>query len=747
MLHLRNLRSSDLVEGCEPWEFTGRGLVPADCITDKAARDIWINLPETEYYIYSMFEGPNPNLRIRGGDSEKEDGEGNPPLYMRGIALDYDSALSLERAKSILETIDGPKPAWLERTLSGNYRLVWLIERVLKFPTRKFVKSFLSRLPELIPGMTSFPGLDRGAWMAPERYFTNGGDWTKLSNDVIPFQQLQGLFFDVANTYQWNDRELGKVIDIKAVEAECRKRYPRFAEWTGAFEMKAQGPSFWVDGSTSVKSARVCETGMLSLAAHASKNFYSWAEIVGSSFVDTTDRDSLGKAIDDIYYDGKNFIYKDADGCYAYENKENLRLELLGERGVSDKKGKGDKLTPVEKAMHFITKHHKVDIAAHCAFYPLGVFNWNGQRILNTHLATVMPPAPDGTVWGDLGKFPWLSRFFDSLFDPATPQRDRLLAWFKRVYVGCLRRQPNSGHGVFLAGGVGVGKTLCSQEIFGVALGGSVEAAAYLTGQTAFNSELFNFILWRIDDGSIAADLAKHRIYSERVKQITANPAHHINTKFRVAGMTQWQGRLFVTLNLDADSLRMIPNVDMSMLEKVMLFKTLPKSIVFPEEGLLKRNIAIELPHFLRWIIDWTPPSHCFEGAESRFGLVPYHHPDLLASAVQSSDISSFAELVQQWMKQYFDAQPLDVLKWEGTVTQLRMEMLTDGIFSEMLRGYKTEQIARFIQKMQGKPGIKMELEDVNGQRLIRFFRVAPPELTVSDLPSAQGSKYQKKYD
>ncbi len=739
MFYLRNLCSSEIFGDIKPWDFLKTDRIPPICFTDKIARDKWINDPSTDFHVYSLYEGVQGNLRIRGEKAGQGD---NPPFIMHGLAVDYDCKTTIEDVNRSLKLMGERIPNWFEQTLSGNGRLIWIFQTPLKIPSRNWLKFVLQRIDQFIP-FDKLPGADKPALLAPERYFTNGCRWSKLSDHQIPYPELIGWTINLSSKFSWNDKDLGKAISLEKIAGECVRRYPRFSEWPGDFVDGSQGPSFWVEGSTSSKSAIVRETGMHTFSAHAHKAFFSWAEIVGSEFVEKTDQFTLGNAVEGIYYDGKNFVLKDSTRRFIFETKDNLKLILMEGRKLSDRRTKGEGVSPVEKAIHHILMSQRVDGASSCAFYPHGVFTFNGKLILNTHQIDALPPAPDSTLWGSLGKFPFLSAFFDQFFYPKEIQLERFLAWTQYFYRCCLNRTPRSGHGVFIAGPVGIGKSFLSRGVLSRLVGGCQEANNYLTASDNFNSELFDVALWVMDDASVLGAERMHLLFSENVKRVVANREHRCNEKFRKAVLTPWQGRIMVTLNNDPESLRLIPNLDISILEKLMLFRAGERTIKFFTEEEMKKTLDQELPHFARWLLDWTPPPHCFENSEPRFGLSSFCEETLARSANQSSVVNVFGEILQKWIKTHFEEQNPKGDFWEGSATDLRLAMVSHPSYLELLRPYRPESFSRMLSQLQSKRMLLMEVFDREEGRIFRIYRNSK-QIKTESIPQAIDSKFNK---
>ena len=142
---------------------------------------------------------------------------------------------------------------------------------------------------------------------------------------------------------------------------------------------------------------------------------------------------------------------------------------------------------------------------------------------------------------------------------PDEHSRQVTLAWASWAYKHAYRLEPASGQVLFIAGPVGVGKTLLNRGVFGALFGGFAEAGSLLTGDDNFNSELFNVGYWVQDDGSVNADTKKMRFYSEMLKRVAANPTFRNNGKFLRAVMSEWRGRLGISCNADPESMMQLP--------------------------------------------------------------------------------------------------------------------------------------------------------------------------------------------
>jgi hypothetical protein len=176
-----------------------------------------------------------------------------------------------------------------------------------------------------------------------------------------------------------------------------------------------------------------------------------------------------------------------------------------------------------------------------------------------------------------------------------------------------------------------------------------------LSGGTIFNRELIEVPLWCIDDGTLNSDPSSHQKFSELIKRTVANPFFSYHPKFHDQQRAEWRGRVMVTLNADATSVRMIPNLDASLEDKIIVLKFADQKMTFPAD--IEAIIARELPFFLRWLVDWEMPVHI--AGENRFGIKAFIHEDIRAAAIHSGDAGDVLEMIESWIRRCPPKRPM----------------------------------------------------------------------------------------
>jgi len=271
----------------------------------------------------------------------------------------------------------------------------------------------------------------------------------------------------------------------------------------------------------------------------------------------------------------------------------------------------------------------------------------------------------------------------------------------KRFYESGWRRALLPGQAVFLCGEKDQGKNLLSNVIVAKLVGGHVDAADYLTGQTKFSGSFFEMPLWTMDDVTPLADTAKHRHYTALLKKMVANRVFSADEKFKKVQTVEWCGRIMVTTNLDPESIRILPALDVSNQDKVCLFRVRTMERMFPVD--VVETITGELPYLARWLIDWEMPERVT--GSTRYGVKSYIEKSLLTEARQSSDSAQFEELLGAFLRQL----PPGTKEWNGTATDLMAELASVEGFGPLLRDVSPCRIGRLLAQLEGSGYLRFE--------------------------------------
>lgn len=667
---------------CVPWEFHPAQKPSEKICKDKEERQNWYRSKSTDWQFYTGIEPANPNQRTS---------KDNPPKFIHAFVADYDLPISDERINEAVGSMS-IKPAYVERSLGGNCRLLWILPRPLSVETSDFAIWILQHAKKWLQ-LDLLPGLDDGAFEDPARLFCNGASWRrKLDNiGLINESKLQAFFVEATKKFKFKAPE-GNTIPLAIVEAAIRKHFPTFS-WPAEFALDTQGPSFWIPESVSPLSAIVKPDGMLTFSAHAGKPFYSWSDILGSDFVKQVNEEAIAKATLDIYHDGHSY-WRIIDGIYQTVTDRGMSIYLREGCGIPAKK--------VDATLHYINENARVAGAAPFVFRPPGIITYNHRKVLNTWKNTVLRPS-DSPVPENL----WVLDFLRAFLDPPE-QFIWLMAWLKHFYTSASELKPRPGQNIFLMGLANRGKTFFCREIVGKMVGGFVDASDYIVRGDSFGSENYHVPVWCIDDETPSGSNSSHDRFASMMKKTAANQQFRYHQKFEVPTTVEWMGRITVTANLDYVSSRILGSLDNTSADKTSVFRCTKEKIHFPERYELQKLLATELPLFCKWILEWSVPDAV--PRDGRYGYAPHHDQSLIDQTHQTSKAAPFKELLIEELQAYF-AQDPEKTEWRGTLVQLIRLLQCNPLNDFTLRGMRMEQINRSLELIQREGIIKCKTE------------------------------------
>ena len=691
--YLKNLRAQATTPIDHPSEFERK--VPDAVMRTKRTFSTWCEHAATKHCHYSMVEGVDPLQRV---------GTENPPLLIHGIVADFDAVSTNEDLAGVLERLESEHaPAWASSTYSKGARLLWRFEAPLTVPNLDVAKRFLKHAVSELKINGLLAGLDLPATVDPCKYFEVGTNWGIVDKDaVIPSSAINLWAFESGDKAKWD--HLGDVvIPQKDLALEIESRWP--GVWKGTFEEGERGPRFWDEMASNPTAAVIRPTGMQCFSG--SEGFMPWASVLGHKFVNKFVEERIGEVLTDSYFDGKVYWKKDSRGAYQCANKEDFKTRLRVRNNISQKVLQGRTASEMDTLLDKIHDDHRVTVALPVIHTPEGLYHDSkGELCLNTSRIKCMKPAERGDKpleWGE--GFPWMAEFLGGLFDPHE-QLDFFLAWWQRFYVPALAEKPESGHALFIAGDTGLGKTLLSTLFVSKSVGGHSDASSYLMGDEKFTAGIVKAPIMAVDDTCPASDYRRHVQYSAMIKKIAANKEVAYEQKYQQSGSVDWKGRVIVTCNLDPESIRLLPNLDMNMKDKVSLFKCAErgKRTDFPNDTTLKAIAERELPFMLRWLVDWKAPRHCMGSV--RFGAIPYHHVDLTTEAVQASSGHAFLEILGAFFEELQNDPDNKDTEWVGNAVKLYGDITLHEGLRPLINKYTARAITVNLNQLvsQGVP-------------------------------------------
>lgn len=639
----------------------------------------WCADPTTEHRFYSAVQPVNPGKRCNLE---------NPATLIHGFIADYDATPDYDKMDKLFSRVlDGaPEPTWTTETFSGFLRLVWEFERPIRIPPGS-EKDFLKALGSRLKAPKLGAGFDKTCLEAT-RYYELGTNWQRRGG-TVPYELLTGVLFSAFQP------QAAAEVSIPFEEA-AKEIVARFgSRLDGEFEEGARVPLFWIDDGIDRLGAVVKEEGVLAYSDRADKVWNDWGDLLGREWVKTFEDRRIAGSVDNVYTDGRVYWIVEPNRVMS-ETRENFVLRLR-EMGFSPNKRKGKPLSEVEKVLLFINTNRRVDGVGPFVFRSERVVEHDGQTTLNTSRNQPIAPATDG----DPSKWPWIHKFLGGLFEdcevaPGCNQLDLFYAWLQRFYIAASQHRKLSGHCLILSGPTSRGKTLLSKRIVSGLVGGSEDASSYLTGREKFNANLVARPLWRVDDTSSASDWRENRKMTDLIKRSVANPFIESREMYCSPAEVEWNGRLMISLNEDANSLSIVPQQDSSNRDKVIGLQvsgTASKS--FPPNDVLEALITDELPHFAKFLLDWTVPANMPTNA--RYGVDAWFHPKLRDAARDNSPTQAVMETIDLFAKLHRDSNGSPL--WTGTAAELMGQMANYTEIKGRGGSFEQQRLARDLQQ------------------------------------------------
>lgn len=680
-----------------PWQMVSPSGIPTGI--DKTAFRKWCAEPTTDHVFFSTVEADNYNVRPSAG---------NDPLLVHGFVGDYDSDLLVSMTdQEVLDEIKkrtggkGIMPNHMSRTFSNKIRLVWEFES----PVPGDIPAALAKTIDLFvkdskANQMLDEGLDKCSWDMTQ-FYEMGRGWVDLGNPVVPATKLQTLYFKAAASTVTKAETL-TAIPMEDLEVEIDKQYP------GALAGVKLGsgvrvPLFWIGDNNPTLDGQVGENGIWSYSTNREFGLKTWGSLLGKAFVKNYEEKQINDVVTNYYFDGRHYWRKLPNAEWHHHAKEDaiMHIENLGFSSKPDKSGR----SPVKQMLVHMQDYRRIDGVAPFLFDKRELVSQQiSKRYLNTNTRFPMEPAG---LDGDLSRWPWLQYFLFGFFDKdpnvSTDPHDHFMAWLKRLWASARAGRMEQGHAILIAGDADEGKSLFSMFILRAIMGGGSDAGSYLISGGGFNQELGEVAIWNVDDQAAASDFSDHQRFSAMIKKTTANPEIKYHPKYANSITLRWAGRVVITCNKDTNSLDILPTLDASIKDKLMLFKLANRKPDFPPSAELESRILTELPHFLDWLEQWAPPDSVIKGARNRFGVVEYHHSEILREVRQKAQDECFKTLLVRWFKQRVIIDP-ELQEWRGQPSDLFMDMTNtaeDSMRILIQNKYSPEKIGKMLRMLK----------------------------------------------
>lgn len=335
----------------------------------------------------------------------------------------------------------------------------------------------------------------------------------------------------------------------------------------------------------------------------------------------------------EIYFDSgrRLYLWRSPDtGRLCELNESQVRAVLHRVHGLFPKADTKGGESQIDKELRETFCYRSVDAVCPLAGYTGGVHVLGDTTVLVPNHVDELPK--------EEGEFPIIHGIMERAFKfDDTPQLDVIYTWMK-LYLQALRKQwRQTGQMLVLAGPKSAGKSTMVQTVIAPLFTGRVGFTPspfnWMMKATRFNDNLAGARLLVIDDEDTKnLDVRAKNALHSAIKKLVASPTMDIEGKYKKPFTIERFNRLVATVNDEPDQLRMIPAMDESCQDKVIVLKVAPipeSSVAYGEKWHeMQAAIQLELPKFRRWLEDeYNPPNGLLTG---RHGLVSYKHPALI---------------------------------------------------------------------------------------------------------------------
>lgn len=360
----------------------------------------------------------------------------------------------------------------------------------------------------------------------------------------------------------------------------------------------------------------------------------------------------------------------------------------------------------IDHTMDMISMNHNVDFVGPLAGYPIGVYPVGSDQkfLVNSELKLIEPDRK--------GSCASIRSFVEQLLGPVQVQY--FYSWLHAGVESLRTHDRSPGHGVAFVGDKGVGKNLLQDCIITPIFGGrDSKPHAYMSGKTNFNDDLFAGEHLIIQDEVPFASVNARRNFGVKMKEILVNPRQWRHPKGKTPYMVSPFWRL--TISTNEEHISILPPLDESIGEKIMLFKVAKTECLpgdFQERKQFIEKMKSELPAFMAFVQSFVIPEDI---RDPRYRVKAYHHPSLIEQIESMSEATILLNLIDMECFSGLDDE------WEGTATELHKKLANSPRNSSTAREILNGGVAhtgRYLQELSRRKNARVTSRILDGRTI-----------------------------
>jgi hypothetical protein len=365
-----------------------------------------------------------------------------------------------------------------------------------------------------------------------------------------------------------------------------------------------------------------------------------------------------------IYWEdaSEKYIHVRDDGTWT-KVCERVAMRYLRITHILNSRAPGNgEPSELDVVLEEIRNKHAVTFSGPRAGYFAGkVLDHNGERFLVTTSPTVIEAKE--------GEFPTISALLDGSLRES---KIYFLAWIKDAVEGLMSGgERQTGKALVLAGPVNCGKSFIQDFLITPLLGGRVtEPYLFMSGGTTFSDSLAGCEHWKIDDQG-HSDSESRRDLADSIKQAVAKKGITHHPKGKALRTVEAYRRLTISCNEEEKYLAILPSLDSSLQDKIMILRTTKGGIPEDHGDLRKQKaysgaITRELPAFVHYLLNLEiDPS-----LKERFGVIGFKDTDILQKMEKAENYHQLGEILDETFEGMDEV--------EGTSTRI-LSLISNG--------------------------------------------------------------------
>ena len=406
------------------------------------------------------------------------------------------------------------------------------------------------------------------------------------------------------------------------------------------------------------------------------------------------------------------FYLQNDGGNYTDYNKANLRL-ILRKRGLRNRALDDENMSQIDSYMTDLLYQNVVDYSGPLAGYKRGCYQFNERRVLVTRSPHIIKANPSV-------EFPMIRNIIDQMFNGEDiDQRLYIYGWLKIGRECLLKSNPIPGHALVLAGPRNAGKNLIQDLATKIMGGRMARPYRYMIGKSEFNSELFHAEHLMIADEVPFSDMQSRRIFGSKIKDFCVNSSQSCHGKHKEALTLNPLWRLSISVNEEPENLVMLPPLEDSIEDKILLLKVSRAQMPMESNSPQKKKdfwnaLCAELPGFVHFLDNYEIQE---KYKDSRFGLKAFQHPDLVEVLKEMSHEIRLLELIDIIVVP-------DHSIWKGTKEELETALLEDRTYKRQVERllYYPNALQTYLRRLaKARPN---QVRNVKGHGGKRFWEI-----------------------